>query len=75
MRAETDHWCTTTAKGRLYLHPPDVPVRVWAVSFGPGGITWAEAEVTRVTAGNVMVLYAGERARLDREKLWRWWAH
>jgi hypothetical protein len=73
LRAEFDHWCATTINGRLYFHPPDVPVRVWAVSIGPGGITWAEAKVTKVTERNVMVRYAKEPARLDREKLWRWW--
>jgi hypothetical protein len=30
--------------------------------------------VTRITARNVMVRYAGEIARLDRETLWSWWA-
>jgi hypothetical protein len=74
LRAEIDHWCATTVKGRLYFHPPDVPVRVWAVSLGPGGITWAEARVVKVTARNVMVRYAGVTARLDREELWRFWA-
>lgn len=27
-----------------------------------------------MTARNVMVRYAGETARLDRERLWHWWA-
>jgi hypothetical protein len=74
LRGETDYWCATTVKGRLYFHPPDVPVRVWAVSIGPGGITWAEAKVTKITDRNVMVHYAKESARLDRKTLWRWWA-
>jgi len=74
LRFETDYWCTTTVKGRLHFHPPDVPVRVWAVSFGPGGITWVEAPAIRITDRNVMVRYRGEVARLDRRKLWRWWA-
>jgi hypothetical protein len=75
IRGEFDHWCTTISiKGRLYFHPPDVPVRVWAVAIGAGGITWTEAEVIKVTARNVMVRYAGEIARLDRGKLWHWWA-
>jgi hypothetical protein len=73
-RIERDHWCTTTINGRLYFHPPDVPVRVWAVSMGRGGIRWIEAEVTKVTARNVMVRYADETARLDRRGLWYWWA-
>lgn len=55
------------------LHPPDVPVRVWAVSISAGGITWAEVEVTKVTERNVVVRYAGEVARLNRYRLWRCW--
>ncbi|MGX1353002.1 hypothetical protein AB7M49_006611 [Bradyrhizobium elkanii] len=71
---ETDFWCTTTMSKRLYFHPPDVPVRVWAVSIQQNGVVWAEAEVIKVTERNVMVRYAGEIARLDRDKLWHWWA-
>jgi hypothetical protein len=74
IRIETDFWCAETIKGRLYFHPPDVPVRVWAVSINRDGIVWAEADVLKVTARNVMVRYAGETARLDRDGLWRWWA-
>jgi hypothetical protein len=74
MKVETDFWCATTLKGRLYFHPPDVPVRVWAVSIGPTGISWTEVEIIKVTERNVMVRYAGETARLDRGKLWCWWA-
>jgi hypothetical protein len=73
IRVETDFWCTTTIRKRLYFHPPDVPVQVWAVSISPDGIVWAEAEVTKVTERNVMVRYAGESARLDRRALWHWW--
>jgi hypothetical protein len=74
LEAEIDYWCTTTLKGRLWFHPPDVPVRVWAVSVDPHGVIWAEAEVTKVTQSNVMVRYAGKIARLDRRTLWHWWA-
>jgi hypothetical protein len=74
LKVESDLWCAETVKGRLYFHPPDVPVRVWAVSLDRGGITWVEADVLKVTERNVMVRYAGETARLDRDKLWRWWA-
>jgi hypothetical protein len=78
VRFETDYWCTTTiGKGgaaRLYFHPPDAPVQVWAVALDACGVHWFDAEVTRITELNVMVSYAGERARLDRGKLWRWWA-
>jgi hypothetical protein len=69
-----DHWCATTIKGRLYFHLPDVPLQVWAVSLGPGGVTWAEAEISGITERNVIVRYAGEAARLDRRKLWHRWA-
>ena len=74
LKVETDHWIAETVNRRLYFHPPDVPARVWAVSMSQGGITWAEAEVIKVTARNVMVRYAGEAARLDRKSLWHWWA-
>jgi hypothetical protein len=74
LRSDTDFWCAETVKGRLYFHPPDVPVRVWAVSITRDGIVWAEADVLRVTKRNVVVRYAGEKARLDREGLWYWWA-
>jgi hypothetical protein len=69
-------WDTTTVRGRLYLHPFDVPVQVWAVSIGPGGVAWHDAEVVRITERNVVVRYAGESARLDRRRLsfsWAWW--
>ena len=73
-RTDAEGWCTTTVKGRLFFHPPDVPVRVWAVSIQPAGVIWAEATVTKITEQNVMVRYAGETARLNRHDLWRWWA-
>ena len=75
LRIERDFWCTTALGNRqLYFHPPDVPVRVWAVSIQPAGVIWADAEVVRVTERNVIVRYAGEPARLDRRSLWYWWA-
>jgi hypothetical protein len=74
IKMEIDHWCATTLKGRLYFHPPDVPMQVWAVRIDASGVHWFPAEVTKVTERNVVVRYAGESARLDREKLWRWWA-
>jgi hypothetical protein len=50
LRIEHDYWCATeTATGLLYFHPPDVPVRVWAVSIQPAGVIWADAEVVKVT--------------------------
>jgi hypothetical protein len=74
IKLETDFWGATTLKGRLYFHPPDVPVRVWAVEINRTGVHWFEAEVTKVTATNVMVRYSGVTARLNREKLWYWCA-
>jgi hypothetical protein len=73
-RVETDHWQTTTINKRLFFHPADVPVQVWAVRINPRGVHWFDAKVIRVTERNVMVEYAGERARLDRGHLYRWWA-
>jgi hypothetical protein len=72
---EHEYWRATADKrGTLFFHPPDVPVRVWAVKIDPSGVHWFDAEVLKVTASNVMARYAGEIARLDRDKLWRWWA-
>jgi hypothetical protein len=45
-----------------------------AVKIDRSGVHWFDAEVLKVTACNVMARYAGEIARLDRDKLWRWWA-
>jgi hypothetical protein len=74
LRSETDHWCVTTLKGRTYFHPPNAPVQVWAVSIQETGVVWVEGEVVRVTERNVIVRYADDTARLDRDNLWRWWA-
>jgi hypothetical protein len=71
---EFDHWQATTLKGRLYFNPPDVPVQVWAVTIDHSGVHWFDAEVTKITERNVMVRHAGATARLDRERLWYWWA-
>lgn len=74
MRVEPDYWTAAKVKGRAYFYPPDAPVQVWAVSFDRSGVNWFEAEVIKITERNVIVRYAGEKARLDRDKLWRWWA-
>jgi hypothetical protein len=69
-------WQATTIKGRLYIHPPDVPVQVWAVRIDRNGVHWFDAEIIKITERNVMVRYAGETARLDRLRLfiaWAWW--
>ena len=39
------------------------------------GVHWFDAEIVRITWRNVIVRYAGETARLDRERLWRSWAY
>jgi hypothetical protein len=74
----TEYWhATTLGRGRgakLWFHAPDVPVQVWAVTIDPSGVHWFDAEIVRITERNVVVRYAGEIARLDRETLWRWWA-
>jgi hypothetical protein len=75
IRLEHEYWrATTDKKVTLYFHPPDVPVRIWAVTIDRSGVHWFDAEVLKVTERNVTARYAGELARLDREKLWRWWA-
>jgi hypothetical protein len=73
-RNEYDHWCATSVECRLWFHPPDLPVRVWAVSIQPAGVIWADAEVVRVTERRVVVRYEGVTAILDRRKLWAWWS-
>jgi hypothetical protein len=74
LRGEFEFWLMTRIKGRLYLHPPTVPLEVWAVMIDRNGVHWFDAKVMKVTARNVMVAYAGESARLDRERLWHGWA-
>jgi hypothetical protein len=74
-RGEREFWrATADVSGTLWFQPPDVPIQVWAVTIQPAGVIWGEAEVERITERNVIVRYAGETARLDREKLWRSWA-
>ncbi|WP_198023369.1 J domain-containing protein [Ensifer sp. WSM1721] len=73
-RWKTHFWKTTTVRKRLFFHPPDVPVQVWAISIDRNGIAWFEAEITRITERNVVVRYRGEAARLDRRQLWHAWA-
>ena len=73
---ETDYWQTTTIRKRLFFHPPDVPVQVWAVTIDPSGVHWFDCEIIKVTRDNVMVRYQGVTARLNRRRLWHhraWW--
>jgi hypothetical protein len=73
-RSELFSWQAITLNGRLRFHPADVPAQVWAITIDRSGVHWFEAEVTKVTARNVMVRYKGVIARLDRGCLFRWWA-
>jgi hypothetical protein len=74
-RVEMEFWRATADKsGTLWFHPPDVPIRVSAVTIQPAGVIWAESEIGRISENHVTVRYAGETARLDRERLRRSWA-
>jgi hypothetical protein len=43
-RGEREFWrATADGSGTLTFHPPDVPIRIWAVSIQPAGVIWAEA--------------------------------
>ena len=45
-RGESEFWrATADKKGTLYFHPPDVPVRVWAVKIDRSGVHCFDAEV------------------------------
>jgi hypothetical protein len=75
LRLEPHYWrATLDESGTLYFHPPDVPIQVWAVSVQRAGTIWVEAEIVRIAERFVTVRYAGELARLHREKLWHAWA-
>jgi hypothetical protein len=74
LKGEHELWRAITLNGRLRFYPADVPAQVWAVTIDRSGVHWFNAEITRITARNVMVRYRGETARLDRDKLWHWWA-
>jgi hypothetical protein len=56
-KVEADYWCTITLNRRLYFHPPDAPMQVWAVTIDGSGVHWFDAEVTKITQRNVMVRY------------------
>jgi DnaJ-like protein len=67
-------WRTTETEGRrLWFHPADFPVRVWAVAIRPEGVVWADTEITGIAENEVRVRYSGASARLDRAKLARSW--
>jgi hypothetical protein len=65
-------WRTTeTDTRRLWFHPADYPVRVWAAAIQPAGVVWADTEIVRIAKDRVDVRYQGELARLSRDKLAR----
>jgi hypothetical protein len=67
-------WRTTeTDTRRLWFHPADYPVRVWAAAIQPAGVVWADTEIVRIAKDRVDVRYQGELARLSRDKLARHW--
>jgi hypothetical protein len=68
-------WLATTRNRRLYFHRASVPFEVWAVQIDRSGVHWFDAEIIKITDRNVMVRYAGETARLDRNRLVVWWAY
>jgi hypothetical protein len=74
LKAEADFWQVITLKRRLYFHPPTFPLQVWAVTTDRTGVHWFDAELIKITERNVVVRYRGATARLDRRKLWYWWA-
>jgi hypothetical protein len=71
-------WRETEMPDRtLVFHHYSRPARVWAVNVSPAGIAWAEAEIIKITAARVSVVYNGVRAPLDRINLCSlhgaWW--
>jgi hypothetical protein len=70
-----DWRATLTNDRRLWFHPDDYPLRVWAVSVQWAGVIWADAEITKITERNVMVRYGGATARLDRGALTVSWVN
>jgi hypothetical protein len=72
--SESETWRAITLKRRLRFYPADIPADVWAVTIDRTGVHWFDTEITKITARNVMVRYRGTIARLDRDRLWHWWA-
>jgi len=64
---------TETKERRLWFHPADYPVRLWAVAIRPEGVMWAEAEITGIDNTYVRGRYGHDAIRLDRERLARSW--
>jgi hypothetical protein len=67
-------WRTTETKDRrLWFHPANYPVRVWAVAIRPEGVVWADTEIVGIDNTYIRVRYRGEPATLDRKRLARSW--
>jgi hypothetical protein len=69
-------WRATPMKDRsIVFHHYMRPVRVWAVSIAREGLVWAEAEIVKITATCISVVYKDVRAPLKRPlKLYgSWW--
>ena len=50
-RVEMEFWRAAADKsGTLWFHPPDVPIRVWAITIQPAGVIWAESAIGRISA-------------------------
>jgi hypothetical protein len=60
---------TETKDRRLWFHPADCPVRVWAVAIRPEGVVWADTEIVGIDNTYVRVRYRGEPGRLHRAEL------
>jgi hypothetical protein len=73
LRAEHDYWCTVIERGRLYFHPPDAPIRVWAVSLQRAGVIWADGEITKITRAMSWSAMPAYRP-FGPPELWHYWA-
>jgi hypothetical protein len=57
---------TTMPDGTLVFHNITRPARVWAVAITRDGLIWSEAEIVKITATRISVVYKGVRAPLHR---------
>jgi hypothetical protein len=73
LKGGLEFWHAITIRKRLWFHPHDVPVQVWAVTIDRGGVHWFDAKIRKITERNVVVRYGGATARLNREALWHHW--
>jgi hypothetical protein len=74
LKQKNPGWRTTeTRDRRLWFHPADYPVRIWAVDIQREGVVWADAEITGLDNAYARIRYRGQPARLHREQLARSW--